>query len=73
MSLMRKLSAVSLAAALTVPLAVPAPQALAETPPNILVIATRIDDITTLDPQAQAVRRNAVRPRRKSQGRDHEH
>ncbi len=51
MSLMRKLSAASLAAALTVPLAVPAPQALAETPPNILVIATQIDDITTLDPQ----------------------
>ena len=26
------------------------PMALAETPPNMLVIANRIDDITTLDP-----------------------
>lgn len=30
--------------------AMPAPQALAETPPDMLVIANRIDDITTLDP-----------------------
>ena len=51
MGLMRNLSAASFAAALTVPLAVPVPQALGETPPNILVIATRIDDITSLDPQ----------------------
>jgi peptide/nickel transport system substrate-binding protein len=51
MSLMRQLSAVSLAAALTVSLAVPVPKALAETPPDILVIASQIDDITSLDPQ----------------------
>ncbi len=51
MGLMRKLSAASFAAALMAPLALPVPQALAETPPDILVIATRIDDITTLDPQ----------------------
>jgi peptide/nickel transport system substrate-binding protein len=51
MGLMRNLSAVSLAAALALPFALPAPKALAETPPNILVIATHIDDITSLDPQ----------------------
>ncbi len=51
MGLIRKLSAVSFAATLMAPLALPVPQALAETPPDILVIATRIDDITTLDPQ----------------------
>ena len=51
MGLMRNLSALTLAAALTVPLSAPVPQALAETPPNILVIASRIDDIITLDPQ----------------------
>ena len=50
MGLIRKLSAVSFATALMAPLALPVPQALAETPPDILVIATRIDDITTLDP-----------------------
>jgi peptide/nickel transport system substrate-binding protein len=51
MGLMRKLSAVSLAAAMMAPFALPAPQALAETPPNILVIASQIDDIVSLDPQ----------------------
>jgi peptide/nickel transport system substrate-binding protein len=51
MGLMRKLSAVSLAVAMMAPFALPAPQALAETPPNILVIASQIDDIVSLDPQ----------------------
>jgi peptide/nickel transport system substrate-binding protein len=51
MGLMRKLSAFSLAAALTAPLAVPVPQVLAETPADILVIASRIDDLISLDPQ----------------------
>jgi peptide/nickel transport system substrate-binding protein len=51
MGLMRKLSAVSLAAAMMAPFALPVPQALAETPPNILVIASQIDDIVSLDPQ----------------------
>jgi peptide/nickel transport system substrate-binding protein len=49
MGLMRKISALSLAAAMMAPFALP--QALAETPPNILVIASQIDDITSLDPQ----------------------
>lgn len=51
MGLMQKLSAVSLAAALIAPLAMPVPEALAETPANILVIASQIDDIVSLDPQ----------------------
>jgi peptide/nickel transport system substrate-binding protein len=51
MGLIRKLSAVSLAAALMVPLAAPGAQAETKTPPNVLVIAARIDDIVTLDPQ----------------------
>ena len=51
MGLMRKFSAISLAAAFTVPLTLTVPQALAETPPDILVIAAQIDDITSLDPQ----------------------
>jgi len=51
MGLIRKLSAAALAAALMLPVAAPTPQALAETPPNILVIAARIDDIVSLDPQ----------------------
>jgi len=51
MEMMRKLSAVALGAALIVPLAVSVPQALAETPANILVIASQIDDIVSLDPQ----------------------
>jgi peptide/nickel transport system substrate-binding protein len=51
MSLIRKLAAAPIAAALAVTLAMPAPRALAETPPDILVIASRIDDIITLDPQ----------------------
>ena len=51
MGLMQKLSAASLAAALIAPLAVPVPQALAETPASILVIASQIDDIVSLDPQ----------------------
>jgi peptide/nickel transport system substrate-binding protein len=51
MGLIRKLSAASLAAALIAPFALPMPQALAETPANILVIASQIDDIVSLDPQ----------------------
>jgi len=51
MGLARKFSAISLAATLSVPLALPGPQALAQTPPGILVIAAQIDDITSLDPQ----------------------
>ncbi len=47
MGLMRKLAAASLAAALSLPV----PLALAETPKDILVIATRIDDLISLDPQ----------------------
>ena len=37
-------------AALGLALAVTSTSAMAETPPNMLVIANRIDDITTLDP-----------------------
>jgi len=51
MGLMHKLKACALAGALMAPIAFSAPQAKAETPPNILVIATQIDDITSLDPQ----------------------
>jgi peptide/nickel transport system substrate-binding protein len=51
MGLIRKLSAASLAATLIAPFALPMPQALAETPANILVIASQIDDIVSLDPQ----------------------
>jgi peptide/nickel transport system substrate-binding protein len=51
MGLARKFSAISLAATLSVPLALPGLQVLAQTPPGILVIAAQIDDITSLDPQ----------------------
>ncbi len=37
-------------AAFAATLAVGAPAAFAETPPNMLVMAMRIDDITTADP-----------------------
>ncbi|HSF94508.1 MAG TPA: ABC transporter substrate-binding protein, partial [Thermohalobaculum sp.] len=47
----RRLAAFSIAAAVVAPLALPVPLALAETPPNILVIAAQIDDIVSLDPQ----------------------
>lgn len=49
--LMRGVPRAALAAALIAPLAATPPKALAETPADILVIATRIDDITSLDPQ----------------------
>lgn len=48
---MRTLAAAALLAALTIPL--PAATALAETPPDMLVVAQNIDDIVSLDP-AQA-------------------
>jgi len=52
MGLIRNFAALALAAALMVPLAAPAgAQATSKTPPNVLVIAGRIDDIVTLDPQ----------------------
>ena len=51
MTIMRSLAAAGLAAVLALPIAAPAPDAHAETPPNFLVIANRIDDITSLDPQ----------------------
>lgn len=51
MGLMRRVYGAAFAAALVAPVTLPAPQALARTPSNILVIATRIDDITSLDPQ----------------------
>lgn len=47
-ALNRLLSSAVLGAAVL--MTAPAPMAMAETPPNMLVIAHRIDDITTLDP-----------------------
>ena len=51
MRITRRLAAFSIATALAAPLAMPLPQALAETPAGILVIASRIDDLISLDPQ----------------------
>ncbi|HUF86322.1 MAG TPA: ABC transporter substrate-binding protein [Thermohalobaculum sp.] len=50
-NLAANLAAAALAAVLAAPLGLSAPMAAAETPADILVIATRIDDITSLDPQ----------------------
>lgn len=51
MGFYRRLTAAAVAAVLAAPLGLGASEAAAETPPDILVIATRIDDITSLDPQ----------------------
>ena len=57
MGLMRKLSAVSLAVAMMAPFALPAPQALAETPPNILVIGEYLLDKGSIDDALTIFRR----------------
>lgn len=51
MRLLKALSVLGLTATLALPLGIATQQAKAETPPDILVIANRIDDITSLDPQ----------------------
>ncbi|MEM7505583.1 MAG: ABC transporter substrate-binding protein [Pseudomonadota bacterium] len=52
MDIKRRLMALGLGVTLAMPLSLAAPgDVQAETPPNILVIANRIDDITSLDPQ----------------------
>ena len=47
----RKLMVLGLGAALAAPVGLKATDALAQTPADTLVIATEIDDITSLDPQ----------------------
>ena len=51
MRVTRRIAAASIAAALAATVALPAPSALAETPADILVVAGRIDDMVSLDPQ----------------------
>lgn len=51
MSFTRRFALAGLGLAMAAPLALTAPPVSAETPPNWLVIANRIDDITSLDPQ----------------------